>query len=120
MSRCLLLFVAAACLVGVRVRAQDAAKPATPAPNVTFAGEIEHPDPGEVIFADADAKAHARRWCNRQSRRSAVGDGTRRALIVAEALHESAVHDIDRLTASLADAVSQACPTCTVRRMRLR
>jgi hypothetical protein len=40
MSRCLLLFVAAACLVGVRVQAQDPAKPATPAPNAPAAADI--------------------------------------------------------------------------------
>ena len=33
----------------------------------TFAGEIEHPEPGEVIFADDNGRAHARRWTNRQA-----------------------------------------------------
>src|SRR3989440_662719 len=52
---------------------------------LTFAGETEHPDPGEVIFADAAGSAHARRWTNRQSGLSAIRPGTTTALIVAEA-----------------------------------
>jgi DNA/RNA-binding domain of Phe-tRNA-synthetase-like protein len=69
---------------------------------LTFAGDIEHPAAGEVIFADQAARAHARRWTNRQSGRSAVRDSTTRALIVAEALHDSAPADIPRLAAELA------------------
>src|SRR6516164_9983831 len=52
---------------------------------LTFAGEVEHPGAGEVIFADGAGHAHARRWTNRQSGRSAVRDCTGEALIVAEA-----------------------------------
>src|SRR5271169_6102765 len=55
---------------------------------LTFAGDIEHPAPGEVIFADQAGQAHARRWTNRQSGRSAVRGSTATALIVAEALHD--------------------------------
>ena len=69
---------------------------------LTFAGDIERPAEGEVIFADQAGRAHARRWTNRQSGRSAVRDSTRRALIVAEALHDSAPADIPRLAAALA------------------
>jgi DNA/RNA-binding domain of Phe-tRNA-synthetase-like protein len=69
---------------------------------VTFAGEIEHPAPGEVIFADRAGQAHARRWTNRQSGRSAVRDTTATALIVAEALHDQARDDISQLIKTLA------------------
>lgn len=69
---------------------------------VTFAGEVEHPPAGEVIFADAAGQAHARRWTNRQSGLSAVRDQTAAALIVAEALHESAPADIAALTSAIA------------------
>src|SRR5580692_4719427 len=69
---------------------------------LTFAGEVEHPAPGEVIFADAARQAHARRWTNRQSGRSAVRDTTSTALIVAEALHDSASADVTDLLATLA------------------
>ncbi len=68
---------------------------------LTFAGEIEHPAAGEVIFADLAGQAHARRWTNRQSGRSAVRHSTASALIVAEALHDQAPRDIAELTAAL-------------------
>jgi DNA/RNA-binding domain of Phe-tRNA-synthetase-like protein len=69
---------------------------------LTFAGDTEHPAPGEVIFADQAGQAHARRWTNRQSGRSAVRDTTSTALIVAEALHDSASADVPDLLAALA------------------
>jgi DNA/RNA-binding domain of Phe-tRNA-synthetase-like protein len=69
---------------------------------LTFSGDVEHPAAGEVIFADQAAHAHARRWTNRQSGRSAVRDSTASALIVAEALHGRAPQDIPDLTAALA------------------
>ena len=69
---------------------------------MTFAGDTEHPAPGEVIFADQAGQAHARRWTNRQSGRSAVRATTSTALIVAEALHASAPQDVPDLIATLA------------------
>jgi DNA/RNA-binding domain of Phe-tRNA-synthetase-like protein len=66
-----------------------------------FSGESESPDPREVIFADGAGRAHARRWTNRQSGYSAVRDTTTAVLIVAEALHESAPEDVERLMATL-------------------
>ena len=75
---------------------------------LTFAGEVEHPAVGEVIFADAAGQAHARRWTNRQSGRSAVRDSTTRALIVAEALHDSAPADIAELAAALTAEIQAA------------
>lgn len=76
---------------------------------VTFGGEIEHPEAGEVVFADAAeplANAHARRWTNRQSGLSAVSAGTREVLIVAEALHASAAEDVGRLVGTLAQELA--------------
>jgi DNA/RNA-binding domain of Phe-tRNA-synthetase-like protein len=75
---------------------------------LTFADTIEHPEPGEVIFADAARRAHARRWTNRQSGRSAVRPGTSRVLIVAEALHASAPEDVPALMKTLGAAVADA------------
>jgi DNA/RNA-binding domain of Phe-tRNA-synthetase-like protein len=75
---------------------------------LTFGGQTEHPAPGEVIFADRAGQAHARRWTNRQSGRSAVSAATGTVLIVAEALHEQAPSDvlelIDTLTAEIGAA----------------
>jgi DNA/RNA-binding domain of Phe-tRNA-synthetase-like protein len=55
-----------------------------------------------VIFADAARRVHARRWTNRQSGWSAVQESTTAALIVAEAMHDSAATDVRELTAAVA------------------
>jgi DNA/RNA-binding domain of Phe-tRNA-synthetase-like protein len=73
---------------------------------LAFSGEIEAPPAGEVIFADAERHAHARRWTFRQSRRSTVGPSTRRALIVSEGLHPSASADVAALIATLASELA--------------
>jgi len=72
----------------------------------TFAGEIENPDAHEVIFADGAGRAHARRWTNRQSARSAVRDTTTAVLIVAEAMHGSAAADVQKLMAAIVDEIN--------------
>jgi len=74
---------------------------------LTFSGELEHPAAGEVIFADQAGRAHARRWSNRQSAHSAVVNMTTDALIVAEALHESAASDIPALVAAIAGELGE-------------
>jgi len=84
---------------------------------LTFSGEVEHPAASEVIFCVGAHQAHARRWTNRQSGLSAVHDSTTGALIVAEALHDSAATDVPHLTAAIADklkAIWPATPTVTV------
>ena len=78
---------------------------------LTFGGDTEHPASGEVIFADQARQAHARRWTNRQSGRSAVRDGTAAVLIVAEALHDGAAATMPGLTATLAAEISALWPT---------
>jgi DNA/RNA-binding domain of Phe-tRNA-synthetase-like protein len=77
---------------------------------LTFSGELEHPAPGEVIFADHAGRAHARRWSNRQSAHSAVGNTTTDALIVAEALHGSAASDMSALVTALAGELGELWP----------
>lgn len=82
-----------------------------------FSGQTEHPGPHEVIFADQAGHVHARRWTNRQSGLSAVQDSTATALIVAEALHDSASSDVPELIAAVADelnAVWSTMPVTTV------
>jgi DNA/RNA-binding domain of Phe-tRNA-synthetase-like protein len=73
---------------------------------LTFAGDTENPATGEVIFADAARQAHARRWTNRQSGLSAMRESTGTALIVAEALHDSAPDDMSRLVDTLAEEIT--------------
>lgn len=80
---------------------------------LTFGGETEHPDEGEVIFADGDARAHARRWTNRQSAYSAVKDTTSSVLVVAEAMHGSASVDIPRLMSAVGDELAGSWSVAT-------
>ncbi|MFI7548883.1 B3/4 domain-containing protein [Micromonospora sediminimaris] len=69
---------------------------------LTFGGVEEHPEPGEVIFADPLGRAHARRWTNRQSGWSAVRDDTRTVLVVVEAMHHQADRDVPAVLDALA------------------
>jgi DNA/RNA-binding domain of Phe-tRNA-synthetase-like protein len=85
----------------------------------TFSGETEHPEPGEIIFADAAGRAHARRWCNRQSGHSAVSGRTVNALIVAEALHATAHADTQRLMDALQAAATQLWPEACMERWQV-
>jgi DNA/RNA-binding domain of Phe-tRNA-synthetase-like protein len=82
---------------------------------LAFSGEWEQPDEGEVIFADAAGKAHARRWTNRQSALSAVRDTTSNVLIVAEAMHAGASDDIERLLGTVADILGEVWGITPVR-----
>ncbi len=77
---------------------------------LTFSGTTEHPEPGEVIYADEAGRAHARRWTNRQSGASAVRETTTTVLIVAEALHDTAPTDLPQLLAHLATALATPTP----------
>ena len=63
--------------------------------------ETVHPEPGEVIFVDADGVVSARRWCWRQSARTATGPDTTEALFVVEGHHDHAATDLTRATADL-------------------
>lgn len=81
----------------------------------TFAGDVEHPEPGEVVFVDAGGRAHARRWTNRQSGHSAISAATRRAFIVTEALHDGAAVDVPALLDDLAAALRAAWPAAVLR-----
>jgi len=101
---------------GIPVAALDVAKIAWPLQvrpaqgnevYFAFSGETENPDPDEVSFVDAEGRAHARRWTHRQSGLSAVRDDTREVLIVAEALHATAVEDVTRLADALAEAMQE-------------
>lgn len=75
--------------------------------HLAFSGEIEVPEPGEVVFADEDGHAHSRRWCFRQSKKSVVTAETVTALIVAEAHHEKAREDVQALITMLSGHCAQ-------------
>ena len=57
-------------------------------------GAVEHPEPGEVIFADEASVVHARRWCWRQSALSATRPATKAILIAVEGHHETAAGEV--------------------------
>lgn len=80
----------------------------------TFSGEIEHPEPGEIIFADESGRAHARRWTNRQSGWSAIRAETTQALIVTEALHDTADDDVAALMSSMSEVLVAIWPAAAV------
>jgi DNA/RNA-binding domain of Phe-tRNA-synthetase-like protein len=57
--------------------------------------ELEHPEPGEVVFSDATKLVIARRWCWRQSDQSAAQPETTQAIITVEAHHAQGREDVD-------------------------
>ena len=69
--------------------------------------EIEHPVPGEVIFADKSGLVVARRWCHRQSDESAAREDTQRVLFTIEAQHEGGEASVRLAIDDLLDLVSR-------------
>jgi DNA/RNA-binding domain of Phe-tRNA-synthetase-like protein len=57
--------------------------------------EVEHPEPGEVVFSEETKLVIARRWCWRQSDQSAAQQETTQAIITVEAHHAEGKQDID-------------------------
>ena len=51
---------------------------------------VEHPEPGEVVWAD-DAGVTCRRWNWRQCSRTQLGPATTRALFIVDALGPDAI-----------------------------
>lgn len=82
--------------------------------------ETVHPDAGEIVFVDGDGVVHARRWCWRQSAQSATGASTREALIVTEAQHDGAEHDVDATAAEIAALLGSFQPMSRVERYEVR
>jgi DNA/RNA-binding domain of Phe-tRNA-synthetase-like protein len=71
----------------------------------------EHPEPGEVIFADEADVVSARRWCWRQSAASAAREDTSEILVTVEGHHGTADQDVSRGLADLeALLVAHAAP----------
>src|SRR6266581_4729823 len=56
--------------------------------------EVDHPEPGEVVFTDETGLVIARRWCWRQSEQSAAQFDTTNALITVEAHHTTGHRDV--------------------------
>lgn len=73
--------------------------------------QVEHPEPGEVIFSDETKLVLARRWCWRQSEQSAAQIETTHAIVTVEAQHaggrqdiEAALQDLENLLREYAGA----------------
>jgi DNA/RNA-binding domain of Phe-tRNA-synthetase-like protein len=78
--------------------------------------ETEHPDAGEVIFADEDDAVVARRWCWRQSAESAAREGTTDVLITVEGHHDGAPADVATALDELTDLLGDHAGRPTIRR----
>jgi DNA/RNA-binding domain of Phe-tRNA-synthetase-like protein len=57
--------------------------------------QVEHPEPGEVIFSDESDLVVARRWCWRQSAESASRANTSEAVFTMEAQHPGGRQDVE-------------------------
>lgn len=79
----------------------------------------EHPDPGEVVFLDADGQVMTRRWCWRQNRGCAASPETRKALVVIEGHHEDAIADVEAATSTFFDLLDRYCPATVGDRIML-
>jgi len=79
------------------------------------ASRTEHPEQGEVIFADVDEQVSARRWCWRQSRASAASEDTTEILVTIEGHHGAAPDDIDRALRDLQSLLGSYASPATVR-----
>lgn len=75
--------------------------------HVTFSGDTETPYEDEVVFADAEGIAHARRWTHRQGASSVVRTMTDNVLIVVEALHDTATEDLKTLGEEVRSALDE-------------
>ena len=64
-------------------------------------GQVETPEPGEVIFIDEAGLVSARRWCWRQSAESASGPETTEVLVTVEGHHAGAADDVAAAVAEL-------------------
>lgn len=75
---------------GITVQLADGDESFTP----LFKTEAEHPEKGEVIFADDNGLVVARRWCWRQSDESAAKPSTTDVIICTESQHEDSISEI--------------------------
>ncbi|MCA6095473.1 hypothetical protein LE181_25310 [Streptomyces sp. SCA3-4] len=65
----------------------------------------EHPEPGEVIYADDRGRAHSRRWNWRQSDVIKTDIGRRRLLITVEAVHEGGREAVETALGRVGDVL---------------
>jgi DNA/RNA-binding domain of Phe-tRNA-synthetase-like protein len=69
--------------------------------------EVDHPEPGEVVFSDETGLVIARRWCWRQSDQSAAQEDTTEAIITVEAHHADGRRDIEAALSDLLELLKK-------------
>jgi DNA/RNA-binding domain of Phe-tRNA-synthetase-like protein len=79
---------------------------------------IEHPRPGEIVWRDARGVT-CRRWNWRQGRRTALGEGTTRALFVFDRLEPMGLDALRAAADELAEHLGAWWPGCAVERALL-
>lgn len=80
---------------------------------------VEHPEPGEVVWAD-DAGVTCRRWNWRQARRTALTEATTSALFILDALDPTTDDELRDAGDALVTLVRGAGPQVAVARRLLR
>ncbi|MFI1306889.1 B3/4 domain-containing protein [Streptomyces sioyaensis] len=68
----------------------------------------EHPDPGEVVYADGRGRAHSRRWNWRQGDVVKTDVGRHRLLLTVESAHEGGRDEVERALGRLVGALAEA------------
>ncbi|MFF8403495.1 B3/4 domain-containing protein [Streptomyces sp. NPDC015684] len=66
----------------------------------------EHPEPGEIVYADDRGRAHSRRWNWRQGDLVKSGLGRRRLLLTVESVHEGGRAEVERTLGQLTEALT--------------
>ncbi|MER5970723.1 phenylalanine--tRNA ligase beta subunit-related protein [Streptomyces sp. NPDC002055] len=67
----------------------------------------EQPEPGEVVYADGQGRAHSRRWNWRQGDVVKTDLGRRRILLTVESVHEGGRDDVERALSRLTDTFAE-------------
>jgi DNA/RNA-binding domain of Phe-tRNA-synthetase-like protein len=80
---------------------------------------IEHPKPGEVVWAD-DAGVTCRRWNWRQARRTQLHDGTTSAIFIIDVLDPVADEELTVATEELIGHLRRLGPDVRVAQRMLR
>lgn len=72
--------------------------------------EVEHPEPGEVVYTDNDGKeALSRRWNWRQSEKAKAVEETKRVLLTVEGVNRIPQQAVERATQELIGLLQQFC-----------
>jgi DNA/RNA-binding domain of Phe-tRNA-synthetase-like protein len=78
-------------------------------------GDVQRPDPGEVIFVDDAGHVAARRWCWRQNAESATAPDTTDVLLTVEGHHERAAEEVAAAVSDLVGLLRAYAPEVAVR-----